>query len=110
MVKTLQQLHTLLNGITGFSGKVAYHSWPENEAPALPFICYLEVGSDNFGADNRVYHGNRRVDIELYARKRDLTSEALIEAALTGAEIYFERTVEWLDDEKCFKTTYEIEV
>lgn len=110
MIDSLEKLKTLLNDITGFSGKVAYHSWPEDEAPALPLICYLERGSENFGADNTVYHGTRRVDVELYARKRDLTSEALIEAALTDAEIYFERTVEWLDDEKCFETIYEIEV
>lgn len=43
----LQELKERLEQ-TGFP--VAYYSFPENEAPPLPFICYLVTGSDNFAA------------------------------------------------------------
>ena len=33
---------------------VAYYSFPENEAPSLPFICYISPGTDNFSADGVV--------------------------------------------------------
>lgn len=106
----LAAIMTLLSGIDGYTGKVAYHSFPIGEAPALPFIVFTEKGSDNFGADNIAYYGSIRLDIELYSRARNLTEEGKIEAALSGAGIYFDRSVEYLTDEKCFETIYEIEV
>ena len=32
---------TMLNSIQGFTDKVAYYAFPEEQAPALPFSCYL---------------------------------------------------------------------
>lgn len=105
---TLTEIKTMLEGI--MPDKVVYYAWPENEAPALPFICYHEVGTNNFGADDAVYLEVRDVDIELYAKQRDLTSETLIETALNNEHIYWNRSVDYLQSEKCYMTTYSIEV
>lgn len=107
---TLAEIYTLLNGVTGFAGKVVYEAWPENEAPELPFICYLETSSDNFGADNKVYYKRKNVQIELYSKRKDGTSEAAIEAALDDAGIFYNSSDVYLDDEKCHERIYEIEV
>lgn len=107
---TLAEMYTMLNGITGFSGKVAYYCFPAGEAPDLPFICYLETGTDNFAADGMAYHEVKRVQIELYAKSRDLANEALIEAELDKAGIYWERSIAYLDSENCYETIYDVEV
>lgn len=107
---TLDNLYTMLSGISGFSGKVAYHAFPVGEAPAMPFICYLETGGDSFAADGKTYFCGRKIAIELYCEKRETATEALIEAALTSSGIYFDRTVVYLNDEKCFETIYYCEV
>ena len=88
--------------------KVTYHHWPVGEAPPLPYICYYATGSDNFGADNIVYHSGTPVRIELYERTKNLTTEGAVEAALTNAEIYWEREEIYNDTEKCYEIIYEV--
>lgn len=111
---TLAELNTLLNNITGFNGKVVYYAWPKGEPqsppPPLPFICYWQTGTDNMEADGIVYHKVKQISIELYSKYKDTASEEAIEKALTDAEITYEATCEYIDSEKCFMTTYEIEV
>ena len=107
---TLEQLSTTLESIEGFSGKVVYYAWPEGQAPALPFICYLENGSNGFAADGISFYASRRIDIELYTRLRDMTSEGAVEAALTEASIYWSKEINYIDSEKCYQITYEVEI
>jgi len=107
---TLAELNTALKSITGFDKKVVYRAWPVGQAPALPYICYLVQESDNFGADNIVYKAINRVDIELYSKNKDTTSEGLIEALLASLSIYWEKNETYLDDEMCYEIIYSIEV
>jgi hypothetical protein len=107
---TLTELYTALTGITGFQKKVVYRAWPVGEAPALPFICYLVEGSDNFGADDRVYKDILRVRIELYSENKDTTSESAIESLLDSLYIYWEKDETYIDDERCYEIIYSIEV
>lgn len=107
---TLSELYTVLSGISGFAGKVAYRAWPVGAAPALPFICYLETGSNNFIADGQVYVAVKAIAVELYTEAKDPTNEALVEAALTGAGIVWSKSEDYLDDERCYMITYTMEV
>ena len=107
---TLENIANILSNIQGFADKVVYYAWPEDEAPALPFICYWQTGTDNMEADGIVYHKVKQISIELYSKLKDTASEEAIEKALTDAEITYEATCEYIDTENCFKTTYEIEV
>ena len=101
----LQELKERLEQ-TGFP--VAYYSFPENEAPPLPFICYLVTGSDNFAADGVVYAKALQIQIELYTREKDLQAEESVEAALS--EFVWNKTESYIDSEKCYQIAYEIEV
>lgn len=103
---TLADLMTKLDLV--LHGKVTYRSWPVGEAPQLPFICFMATGSDNFGADNIVYHSRTPVRIELYEVSKDLTLEGQLEAALTDAGLFWEREETYLDDEKCYEIIYEV--
>lgn len=107
---TLAQIVTMLKSISGFADKVVYRAWQNGKAPPLPFICYLETGSDNFAADGYAYARIKRVDIELYTENKDPATEALIENALDLAGIYWESTETYIDDEKMYEKVYEIEV
>lgn len=105
---TLAELNTTLSAV--LPGRIVYNAWPVGEAPPLPYVCYYSTGSDNFAADNVVYDSNRPVRIELYTRSKDLTTEAAVEAALTGAGIYWSRDESYIADEKVFLTSYEVTI
>ena len=105
---TLAELYNLLNSITELNRKVTYRAWPVGEAPELPFICYLETSTDNFKADGKVYKKIQNVDIELYTAKKEPSTEYLIEDALDGANIAWEKSETWIESENCYEITYEI--
>lgn len=102
----IKDLGNLLNEVY----PTAYWSFPEKKAPKMPFITYFENGSDNFGADNKVFYGKKMVSVELYTKKKDPKAEANVEAALNEADIYWEKTETHLDDENAYEVIYSIEV
>ena len=102
---TLKELNELLE-TTGLP--VAYREWPDEKAPPLPFICYLVVYSNNFGADNTVYYPINHIQIELYTELKDPVSEGKVEKALSS--FYWEKTEEYINTEQCYQIIYEIEV
>ena len=105
---TLTELNTALQSITGFEKKVAYRAFPVGKAPKLPFICYLATSTDNFDADNKVYHVLQGVDIELYTKTKSEGTEALIEAKLEELELVWDKYEEWLDSEECYEIIYSV--
>lgn len=106
----LEELKNILESIPGFSNKVAYRAFPEKEAPRLPFICYLETSTHNFYADGKVYSNTSIVDIELYSRFRDTTSETKLENVLRSNGITWTKDIEYIDSERCYETIYTVEV
>ena len=105
---SLKELNDALKSIDGFSNKVAYRAFPVGKAPKLPFICYLATSTDNFDADNSVYHVLQGVDVELYTAKKSEDTEALIEAKFKELNIVWDKTEEWLDSENCYEIVYSI--
>lgn len=87
---------------------VAYLAFPENDAPPLPFICYLYGNSDNFSADGIVYHRTDRVMVELYTKTKQPQYERVVEEALSG--LFWEKEENYIESEKCFQIVYEMEV
>lgn len=102
---TLEELNALLQS-TGLP--VAYRAFPADQAPDLPFLCYLCTSSNNFDADDRVYFPVQQVDVELYTATKRPDLEQKVEAALSG--LCWEKSEEYLDDERCYEIIYEIEV
>ena len=102
---TLKELNDQLE-TTGFP--VTYRAWRENEAPPLPYLCYLVSYSNNFGADNVVYRKINHIQVELYTKLKDQQAEDKVEQALSS--LYWEKTEEYIDSENCYQILYEIEV
>ena len=107
---SLIELYNVLIHVDGFAGKVAYRAFPEQRAPALPFICYLERSSDNFVADNRVFHKISQVDVELYTDIKEPDTESKVESALDDAGLPWAKSEDWIESERCFLITYTIEM
>lgn len=106
----LEKIRNILESIQGFENKVAYRSFPKGEAPALPFICFLETGPNIVFADNTVYYSVSAFDIELYSRYRDPASEKLVEEKLKENNITWDKDIEYIDDQKCYEVIYTVEV
>ena len=87
---------------------VTYLAWPEKRAPELPHICYLAEGANPMFADGRVYYSYDDVRVELYIKLRDPVVEGEVETALAG--FHWKKNAIYLDTEKCWMVTYDIEV
>lgn len=107
---SIAELKEILESIPGFEKKVAYRAFPVGKAPKLPFICYLQTGTNNFFADNKVYRTAIEIDIELYSQNRDEVSEKLIEKTLEDNNITWTKGIEYIDDEKAYEVIYTVEV
>lgn len=102
---TFEDVKNLLEG-TGLP--VAYRVFPENNAPELPFICYLSPGTNNFAADDTVYLEIDQITVELYTQYRDPETEGKVEAALSS--FVWDKDINYIDSERCYQIIYEIEV
>lgn len=109
---TLAALKTALEGVNdgAFSGKVAYRAFPISAAPALPFICFVEVQSDNFVADSKVYQKFTEVNIELYCDNKDTVSEEGIEKMLDDNMLVWDKSEYYIEAENMIQIVYGIEI
>lgn len=102
---TLSELKDILKS-TGLP--VVYRAWPEQNAPPLPYICYLCVGNTPTYADSSVYFQSSEINVELYTKMKDPATEAAVEDALM--DFHWTKTEIYIDAERCYQILYEIEV
>lgn len=102
---TIEALKTLLDG-TGL--QVSYSSVPLDKATRRPYICYSEDNRNQFAADGIVYWSRKVMSIRLYTDTRDEVNEAKVETALSGE--FWTKVIDFLDDQKIYQISYEIEV
>ena len=86
---------------------VAYHAFPEGNAPDLPFICYYCDETNNMYADNSVYYRIDGVTVELYTKNKDINAEGKVEQALSS--FCWSKNEDYIDSEKCYQIMYEME-
>lgn len=106
----MSEIREMLESIPGFSEKVAYRAFPENEAPELPYLTYEENNTSNIFADNKAYVQKSSYTISLVEAFRDRAVEQLIENKLNEHEIAWNRYPEWIEEEKIYQIDYETEV
>ena len=86
-----------------------YFEWKDTP-PAMPWLCWLIVGTSPEAADNRATAEISDVRLELYTKTRDFTSEAIVDGILASLEIVPVKSEEWLEDTSCWLVTYEMDV
>lgn len=101
----LKELYEILKS-TGIP--VAYRAFSEDTAPDMPILVYFVLYSNNFSADSVVYKKINHIQIDLYTKNKDTESEDKVENALSS--FFWEKDEEYLDDERCYRVTYELEV
>ena len=80
------------------------------DKPEKPFITYYYGDSDDFMADNSNYIGIRPLVIEFYSEDKDFDNENIIEEMLKSFDMPFERSEVWIDSEKMYEISYNMEV
>ena len=88
----------------------AYYQFPEGTETAPPFICFYYPGDSDLKADNVNYAAIRTLVIELYTAEKDFTLEETVESVLKQNELPFSREEVYIDTEKLFMITYNMEV
>lgn len=66
---------------------VAYQSFKNEQN--LPYIIFVQSGSNNFGADNKVYQKDNKYNIELYFEDKNFELEEKLENLLDENDIYW---------------------
>lgn len=99
---TEKELVEILQG-TGLPVRYSHFQNPQEP----PFIVYLGNGQETMGADDTVYWKRNQYQIEYYFTEKDPTQEAAIEAALTDAGLYYEKSPDaWISGEGLFVIYY----
>ena len=87
-----------------------YYSWPEKQAPQLPYLVWYLPSSDNFAADDKVYKHIETLHVELYTEAKDFATEQAVEAVLDAHGMVWERQESYIDEEHMYEVLYIMEV
>jgi len=86
---------------------VAYSHFPEGP-PSIPYITFIEIGSENFFADDNVYKDIKDYNIELYTQYKEPNVEKVLEDLLKANELPFTTAETYIESEKLFQKIYEV--
>lgn len=103
----------LFQALKSLGMPVAYHhfeSTPNHPAPPPPFITYQFAYSSDLMADNGNYVDIGIFQIELYTKKKDPASEALLQSRLKELQLPYSKIEAWLEDEKMLQVIYEVQI
>ena len=104
---TLKQVRNMLLE-TGMD--VAYEHFDISNVPEMPFITYSEPTSNNFEADITVLVPIKHIYVTLWMTKRDEQVESLLINVFEDHDIPWSKNVDYLEKEKCYEITFEVEV
>lgn len=103
---TLSELGTLLE-TTNYPVRYGFFA---EKPTSKPYIEYEATYTANFKADNKAYSKFQNVDIFLFTKTKDLIAEAAVEAKLDNANLYWDKTETYLNEEKVYQILYEVKI
>ena len=81
-----------------------------SETPTPPYLVYYFPSENDVFGDDSNYVNKRQLYVELFTQTKDFDTEATVEAELKKAGLTWYKQTDFLNDEKLFQTTYEMEV
>lgn len=102
---TLQEIATLVSSF-GLSCRYSHFT----NSPEPPYVVYYYPAENDVKADNLNFVNRRQLFVELFTKGKDFETEAVIETKLKQAGLTWYKQTDFLNDEKLFQTTYEMEV
>lgn len=103
---TLKDVATMLDSL----GYPCVYSHFTQLPESTPYICFYYPAENDVHADNANYVNRRQLFVELYTKGKDIDTEAAVEAVLKQYGLTWYKQTDFLNDEKLFQTTYELEV
>lgn len=104
----MRTLKDLLAALDSLGLPYVQIQWYPATTPDLPYVVVFPESTDNVGADNVVSYSPVRYLVDLYTRYRDMELEAQMQAALTEAGIYYERSTTVIPDGYAILTRYTV--
>lgn len=104
---TRQEVATMISSI---GLPYAYYQFPDGTDQAPPFVVFFYSQNDDLYADNSNYQGIEQLNIELYTREKDFTTEATVEGVLKANGFTYHKYEAYINDEKMYQIAYEMEV
>lgn len=102
---TLKEVASLVASI-GYPSRYSHFS----ETPNPPYVVYYYPSETDPYADNSNYINKRQFFVEVFTKTKDVSVEASVEAVLKSAGLSWYKQTDFLNDEKLYQTTYEMEV
>lgn len=87
-----------------------YDSFPNNVAPAPPYIVFNYPNNDDFCADNTNYVSIDLLNIELYTSTKDFELERNLEAVLNANGFFYDKTETFIRQDNIYQIAYVTEV
>ncbi|MBR4554362.1 MAG: hypothetical protein IKO27_02080 [Ruminococcus sp.] len=106
---TPEQLYTILSE----HFPTCQYDWsevsPDERPKSPPYCAILELKPDTLDADDKAYYSRPTYAVELYTKRRDYTSEGLIESIFERNDIYYIKSARvYLREEKKMQIVYNI--
>lgn len=99
---TLEELKTLLDTT---QMPVAFDHFKTEQK--LPYMVYIITGNNTFPADNRMYHSDAVIQLELYTQYKSEDTESTVETVLNGVPFFYTKAEGYLPDEQMYMVTYQ---
>lgn len=97
----------------GVGCRYTYEQWPPEDperVPSPPYILFAYPENNDFFADNINYQAFVQLRIELYTDYKDFAAEAAVERVLRRHELHYEKTSEYITEERMNMALYDTEV
>jgi hypothetical protein len=109
---TLAEVNNMMAEITQRCGLTdyTYYQFADDSAPNLPYLIFYYPSSNNDGADNVVWQKINRLNIELYTDNKEFLIENELETVLAEHGFFYEKSEQYIKDEKMYEVLYEMEV
>lgn len=104
---TITEIATM---VASMGDDYTYLSFPIGEAPSLPYNIFYYPNRDDFRADGETYQKITNLVIEHYSDEKDFSGESTIESVLDDNGLVYSKAETYIDSEKMFMITYEMEV
>ena len=108
-MKRLEIMKMLERIETDLSVPVTYYSWPEKQAPPLPYAVYFYSNTRTEPADNTNHIRIVTLVIELYTKQKDFATENALEKILSDFEKVYTKDETFLNTEDMFDIIYTME-
>lgn len=104
---TIEQINAMVEEI---GLPFSYYEFQEGTAQAPPFVVWFLSSDDDVHADNTNYCDIEWLNIELYTSNKDFDLEREVEAILKKYNFTYHKESDFVDSEKIWQTSYEMEV